>query len=168
MEDLLKVGVITTTHGVRGEVKVYPTTDEPERFLDLEYVLLDTGKELRRLDIKNVRFFKNLVILKFDGIDNINDIEKYKGKRLLVDREHAVKLKKDEYFIADMIGMHVFTEDGAEFGTLRDVLETGANDVYIIDTTDEKEVLVPAIKQCILNVDIEEQKMTIHLLEGLV
>ena len=76
MEDLLKVGVITTTHGVRGEVKVYPTTDEPERFLDLEYVLLDTGKELRRLDIKNVRFFKNLVILKFDGIDNINDIEK--------------------------------------------------------------------------------------------
>ena len=71
MEDLLKVGVITTTHGVRGEVKVYPTTDEPERFLDLEYVLLDTGKELRRLDIKNVRFFKNLVILKFDGIDNI-------------------------------------------------------------------------------------------------
>lgn len=168
MEDLLKVGVITTTHGVRGEVKVYPTTDEPERFLDLEYVLLDTGKELRRLDIKNVRFFKNLVILKFDGIDNINDIEKYKGKRLLVDREHAVKLKKDEYFIADMIGMHVFTEDGAEFGTLRDVLETGANDVYIIDTTDGKEVLVPAIKQCILNVDIEEQKMTIHLLEGLV
>ena len=80
MEDLLKVGVITTTHGVRGEVKVFPTTDDAERFLELEYVLLDTGRELRRLDIKNVRFFKNLVILKFDGIDNINDIEKYKGK----------------------------------------------------------------------------------------
>ena len=80
MEDLLKVGVITTTHGVRGEVKVFPTTDNAERFLELEYVLLDTGRELRRLDIKNVRFFKNLVILKFDGIDNINDIEKYKGK----------------------------------------------------------------------------------------
>ena len=89
MEDLLKVGVITTTHGVRGEVKVYPTTDEPERFLDLEYVLLDTGKELRRLDIKNVRFFKNLVILKFDGIDNINDIEKYKGRDLWIPREEA-------------------------------------------------------------------------------
>ena len=74
MEDLLKVGVITTTHGVRGEVKVYPTTDDAERFLDLDYVMLDTGKEYRRLDIKNVRFFKNLAILKFDGIDNINDI----------------------------------------------------------------------------------------------
>ena len=81
MEDLLKVGVITTTHGVRGEVKVYPTTDDAERFLDLDYVMLDTGKEYRRLDIKNVRFFKNLAILKFDGIDNINDIEKYKGSR---------------------------------------------------------------------------------------
>ena len=168
MEDLLKVGVITTTHGVRGEVKVYPTTDEPERFLDLEYVLLDTGKELRRLDIKNVRFFKNLVILKFDGIDNINDIEKYKGKSLLVDREHAVKLKKDEYFIADMIGMDVFTEDGELFGALKDVMETGANDVYIIEMSDGKEVLVPAIKQCILDVDIENRKMVIHLLEGLV
>ena len=75
MEDLLKVGVITTTHGVRGEVKVFPTTDDAERFLDIEYVLLDTGKELRRLNIKNVKFFKNLAILKFEGIDNINDIE---------------------------------------------------------------------------------------------
>ena len=98
MEDLLKVGVITTTHGVRGEVKVYPTTDEPERFLDLEYVLLDTGKELRRLDIKNVRFFKNLVILKFDGIDNINDIEKYKGRDLWIPREEAQELDEDEYY----------------------------------------------------------------------
>ena len=87
MEDLLKVGVITTTHGVRGEVKVYPTTDDAERFLDLDYVMLDTGKEYLRLDIKNVRFFKNLAILKFDGIDNINDIEKYKGCSLWIPRE---------------------------------------------------------------------------------
>ena len=87
MEDLLKVGVITTTHGVRGEVKVYPTTDDAERFLDLDYVLLDTGRELRRLDIQNVKFFKNLVILKFDSIDNINDIEKYKGHDLWIPRD---------------------------------------------------------------------------------
>ena len=167
MEDLLKVGVITTTHGVRGEVKVYPTTDEPERFLDLEYVLLDTGKELRRLDIKNVRFFKNLVILKFDGIDNINDIEKYKGKSLYVTREHAVKLKKDEYFIADLIGMRAVTEEGEELGTIKDVLQTGANDVYIIKKDGEDELLVPAIKDCVKNVDIEGGVMTLHLLEGL-
>ena len=87
MEDLLKVGVITTTHGVRGEVKVFPTTDDAERFLDIEYVLLDTGKELRRLNIQNVKFFKNLAILKFEGIDNINDIEMYKGRELWIPRE---------------------------------------------------------------------------------
>ena len=168
MEDLLKVGVITTTHGVRGEVKVYPTTDEPERFLDLEYVLLDTGKELRRLDIKNVRFFKNLVILKFDGIDNINDIERYKRCPLLVERKDAVALEENEYFIADMIGIQVVTEDDEPFGILKDVMETGANDVYVIDTEEHGEVLVPAIRECILDVDIENQKMKIHLMDGLI
>ena len=104
MEDLLKVGVITTTHGVRGEVKVFPTTDDAERFLDIEYVLLDTGKELRRLNIQNVKFFKNLAILKFEGIDNINDIEMYKGRELWIPREEAQELGEDEYYVADLIG----------------------------------------------------------------
>ena len=168
MEQLLQVGVISSTHGVRGEVKVFPTTDDVKRFKKLKKVILDTGKEQLPLEIEGVKFFKQFVILKFRGIDNINDIEKYKGKNLVVDREHAVKLKKDEYFIADMIGMDVFTEEGELFGALKDVMETGANDVYIIETTDGKEVLVPAIKQCILDVDIENRKMVIHLLEGLV
>ena len=167
MEDLLKVGVITTTHGVRGEVKVFPTTDDAERFLELEYVLLDTGRELRRLDIKNVRFFKNLVILKFDGIDNINDIEKYKGKDLWIPREEAQELGEDEYYIADLQGLNVVLEDGTEFGTLRDVMETGANDVYIIDSNEHGEVLLPAIKECILDVDLEKNTMTVHLIKGL-
>ena len=168
MEQLLQVGVISSTHGVRGEVKVFPTTDDVKRFKKLKKVILDTGKEQLPLEIEGVKFFKQFVILKFRGIDNINDIEKYKGKSLLDDREHAVKLKKDEYFIADMIGMDVFTEEGELFGALKDVMETGANDVYIIEMTDGKEVLVPAIKQCILDVDIENRKMVIHLLEGLV
>ena len=168
MEDLLKVGVITTTHGVRGEVKVFPTTDDAERFLELEYVLLDTGRELRRLDIKNVRFFKNLVILKFDGIDNINDIEKYKGKDLWIPREEAQELGEDEYYIADLQGLNVVLEDGTEFGTLRDVMETGANDVYIIDSNEHGEVLLPAIKECILDVEVEKNVMTIHLMKGLI
>ena len=167
MEDLLKVGVITTTHGVRGEIKVFPTTDDAERFLELEYVLLDTGRELRRLDIKNVRFFKNLVILKFDGIDNINDIEKYKGKDLWIPREEAPELGEDEYYIGDLQGLKVVLEDGTEFGTLRDVMETGANDVYIIDSNEHGEVLLPAIKECILDVDLEKNTMTVHLMKGL-
>ena len=167
MEDLLKVGVITTTHGIRGEVKVYPTTDA-DRFLDLEYVLLDTGREKRKLEIENVKYFKNLVILKFRGIDNINDIERYKRCPLLVERKDAVELEADEYFIADMIGIEVVTEDDKPFGTLKDVMETGANDVYVIDTDEHGEVLVPAIRECILDVDIENQKMKIHLMDGLI
>ncbi len=168
MEQLLQVGVISSTHGVRGEVKVFPTTDDVKRFKKLKKVILDTGRGHLELEVEGVKFFKQFVILKFKGFDNINDIEKYKGKSLLVDREHAVRLRKNEYFIADMIGLTVYTEDGAEFGTMREVLETGANDVYIIDSLKYGEVLVPAIKQCILDVDIEQRKMVIHLMEGLV
>lgn len=168
MEKQLQVGVISSTHGVRGEVKVFPTTDDVTRFRQLKKVYLDTGREMLPLEIQNVKFFKQFAILKFKGIDNINDIEKYKGKSLLIDREDAVDLDEDEYFIADMIGMKVCTEDGSEFGTLKDVMETGANDVYIVDSPEHGEVLIPAIKECILDVDMEEERMTIHLMEGLV
>ena len=118
--------------------------------------------------MESVKFFKQFVILKFKGIDNINEVERYKRCPLLVTRDHAVPLQEDEYFIADMIGMQVVTEDGAVFGTLKDVIETGANDVYIIESSEHGEVLVPAIKECILDINIEEQKMQIHLMDGLV
>ena len=167
MEDLLQVGVITTTHGIRGEVKVYPTTDDAHRFDYLESVLLDTGKELCELEIQRVKYFKQFVILKFRDLDNINDIEPYKGKSLYVTRDFAVPLEENEYYIADLIDMDVFLEDGSLFGTLKDVMETGANDVYVIHTTDKKEVLVPAIKDCVKEVDVEQNKMIIHLLKGL-
>lgn len=167
MEDLLQVGVITTTHGIRGEVKVYPTTDDAHRFDYVESVLLDTGKELCELEIQRVKYFKQFVILKFRDVDNINDIEPYKGKSLYVTRDFAVPLEENEYYIADLIDMDVFLEDGSLFGTLKDVMETGANDVYVIHTTDKKEVLVPAIKDCVKEVDVEQNKMIIHLLKGL-
>ena len=167
MIDELQVGVITQTHGIRSEVKVFPTTDDVNRFKKLKEVILDSGKERLTLTIEGVKFFKQFVILKFKDYDSINDIEKYKNAKLLVTREKAVKLKKDEYFIADLIGMKVVTEDGAVFGTLKDVLETGANDVYIIEMENEQEVLIPAIKECILKVDMDEMVMTIHLMDGL-
>jgi 16S rRNA processing protein RimM len=168
MEDLLKVGVITTTHGVRGEVKVYPTTNSAERFLELSYVLLDTGRDLKRLEIQNVKFYKNQAILKFKGIDNINDIEMYKGRELWINREDGQELDEDEYYIADLLGLTVLLEDGTEYGTLKDVLETGANDVYVVETKDGSEVLLPAIADCILDVDLDEETMTVHLMKGLV
>lgn len=167
MEDLLQVGVITTTHGVRGEVKVFPTTDDAARFKKLKQVILDTGKEKIELEIAGVKFFKNLVILKFKGIDDINDVEKYRKKSLYVTRENAVKLKKDEYFIADLIGLKVISDEGEDLGTINDVLQTGANDVYVIKKEGAEELLVPAIKECVKNVDIEGGTMEVHLIPGL-
>lgn len=119
------------------------------------------------LEIEKVRYFKQFVILKFKDVDNINDIEPYKGRSLYVTREFAVPLKENEYYIADLIDMKVFLEDGSFFGTLKDVMETGANDVYVMQTEAFGEVLVPAIKDCIKAVDVEQGTMTIHLLEGL-
>lgn len=168
MEELLKVGVITQTHGIRGEVKVFPTTDDAARFEDLKQVVLDTGKETIPLEIEHVKFFKQFVILKFKGYDSINDIERYKRCPLLVTRENAVLLEEDEYFIADMIGMKVVTDEGEDFGILKDVMETGANDVYVIEHPQAGQVLIPAIKECILDVDIPGKLMKIHVMDGLI
>lgn len=167
MEDLLQAGVITTTHGIRGEVKVFPTTDGVHRFEDLDSVLLDTGRDYMKLEIENVKYFKQYAILKFKGIDNINDIEKYKGRSLYVTRDQAIPLEEDEYYIADLIGLDVYLESGEKFGVLKDVMETGANDVYIVETEEGKEVLIPAIHECVLDIDVEENRMEIHLMDGL-
>ncbi|MBQ1492230.1 MAG: 16S rRNA processing protein RimM [Blautia sp.] len=168
MEDCLQIGVITSTHGLKGEVKIFPTTD-PERFDYLETCLVDTGRgEKRPLTVEGLRPFKNQFIVKFEGLDKIEDVEKYKGASLWVSREEAQDLEENEYYIADLIGMEVFLEDGSSFGRLKDVMETGANDVYIVDRPGKGEALIPAISQCILSVDVEEGKMVIHLLEGLV
>ncbi len=167
MEDFFQVGVITSTHGIKGEVKVFPTTDDPRRFKRLQEVILDTGKERLVLEVEGVKFFKQFVILKFKGLDNINDVEKYRRMPLLVTRKNAVRLAKDEYFVADLIGLEVRDEDGAKIGRLQDVIETGANDVYDIEMDDGRRLLLPAIRQCVLEVDIEAGYIRIHILEGL-
>ena len=166
MQDYFRVGVIANTHGIRGEVKVYPTTDDPKRFKGMKEILLDTGHELLPLEVASARFFKNLVILKFKGIDNINDIEKYKGRDLLVSRENAIPLEEGEYYIADIIGAKVVTDEGEDFGELVDVLTTGANDVYVVKH-DGKEVLLPVIPDCVLNRDMEQKIVTVHIMKGL-
>lgn len=166
-DDLLRIGVISSTHGIRGEVKVFPTTDYPEQFEELASVFLDTGKELLELELQKVRYFKNMVIVKFRGYDNINDIEPYKGKDLLITREQAVPLEEGEFFIADILGSRVVTEEGRELGILDDVLETGANDVFVVKKPDGKELLLPYIEECILAVDVDGKLITVHMMEGL-
>ena len=164
----MQVGIITQTHGIKGEVKVFPTTDDAGRYKKLKEVIMDNGRERLNLEIEGVKFFKQYVILKFKGYDSINDIEKHKGAKLYIKREQAVKLKKDEYFIADLIDMEVVTEDGEYFGKMKDVLTTGANDVYIVMRPDGTEALLPAIKQCVKSIDMEQGRITVHIMDGLI
>ncbi len=166
-ETLLRIGIITSTHGIKGEVKIFPTTDNPERFKKVKEVnISDNGKDTV-LEVESAKVFKQYAIVKFKTINSIEEAQLLRQKELYVKREHAQKLLKDEYYIADLIGMEVILEDGTNFGVLKDVLETGANDVYIIETGDKKEILLPAIKECILNIDVDNNKMKVHILEGL-
>ena len=166
MEDFFRVGVIANTHGIRGEVKIFPTTDDVKRFDYLKEAYIDAGKEKIKVEVSSVRYFKNLVIVKFKGIDNINDIERYKGKDLLVTRENALPLEEGEYYLADIIGANVYTEDGELFCSLEDVIETGANLVYSVQH-EGKEVLLPVIDDCVKEVNVEEKKVIVHIMKGL-
>jgi 16S rRNA processing protein RimM len=168
VEDLLQVGVITKPHGVHGEVKVFPMTDDVRRFKKLKRTILDTGNGHIELECESAKFFKQFVILKFKGYDSIESIEKYCRRGLFVTRSDAVKLGKDEYFIADLIGVEAVDEVMGVRGKITDVIQTGANDVYVINLDDGRELLLPAIKDCILDVDIDSRSMKIHVLEGLI
>lgn len=167
IEDCLRVGTFVNTHGVRGEIKVYPHTDDVNRFSDLDYVYMETKEGLYKCDIASVRYFKNMAIVKFRGTDNINDIEKYKGSDLYVTREQAVPLEENEYFICDVIGSEVISDEGVKIGQVKDVMQTGANDVYIVGTESGEEILIPVIPQCVLELDFENKIVHVHMLEGL-
>ena len=167
MEDLFSVGVITTAHGVHGEVKVFPTTDDPNRFKKCKELILDTGKEKKTVKVEGVKFFKQFVILKLEGINTMDDALLYKSKKLYVTREMAVKCEKDEYYIADLYDLTVLDEELNKLGIISEVYQTGANDVYEVKREDGSTFLIPAIRECILDVDIMKGTMKIHLMDGL-
>ncbi len=167
MLEYFRVGVIANSHGVKGEVKVHPTTDDINRFKDLDTVFLDENGTYRELHIKSVKFVKNMVVLGFEEFNNMNDILGFKGMELYVDRENAIPLNEGEFYVADMVGADIVTEGGAHFGTLKDVLKTGANDVYVINTDEGKEVLFPSIPECILEKDLENKTIKVHIMDGL-
>ena len=166
MEAYFKVGIITGTHGLNGEVKVFPTTDDPYRYDDLKHVELEYRGRRIPLDIAGVRYQKNMVLVRFKGINDINDVERYNKCPLFVSREDAVPLGENENYVADLIGLLVVTDEGKTLGPLLDVLQTGANDVYVVDY-EGRELLIPSIKECILKVDLEKGEILVHLLDGL-
>ena len=168
MEEYLEIGQIVNTNGLKGTLKVRPLTDDITRFEDLETIYIQKHKELVEFTIQEVKYNKNMVLLKLEGIDDITEAEKYKNFYIKINREDAVELEDDSYFIVDIIGCEVYTESQELLGKVIDVFPTGSNDVYTVKNNEGKEILLPAIEDVIKDVDIKNKKIIIHLLEGLI
>ena len=166
-EDYLRVGVIVTTHGIRGEVKVFPTTDDVRRFDELKTCMLASKRGLIPLEVSSVKYFKQFVILGFKGYDNINDVLEFVKKDLLVDRKDAVELKPGEHFICDLLGNTVVTDEGHELGVIKDVITSHANNVYVVKRPEGKDLLIPVIPDSCIEHDMENKLTKVHLIEGL-
>ncbi len=165
--NFLEVGKIINTHGLRGEVKIVTWTDYPEVFEEIGVVFVKKRTEQEKLTIKNVKYQKNNIIVKFAEIDSIEEAEKYKNAVLVADREALGELPEGVYYIADLVDSTVYQEDGKEIGCLVDVFSTGSNDVYDIRREGKKNLLVPIIEGVLKSVDIENKKITIKIPEGL-
>ncbi len=162
--NLLEIGQIVNTHGLRGDVKVMPWCDDPEIFHELAYVLID-GQEF---EIEKSAIHKNMVLLKLEGINHINDAENYRNKILFVPREELGDLPDGTYYICDLLGCNVVTDTGRALGKIRDIIKTGSNDVYVVEDETQNQTLIPVIEDCIKSVDIDAKRVIITPLKGLI
>ena len=167
MNDYFRVGVVTNTHGLKGEVKVFPTTEDIKRFDELSEVLIDKGEGLSAYAVEHVKYFKNLVILKLKGVESVEAAETLKGRDMMVSRENAIPLEPGEFYIADALGLPVYGEDGEQLGTLKEIFPTGANDVYVVKRPGKKDLLLPGIPQCVRKVDVEAGRIDVTVMDGL-
>lgn len=168
MEEYLEIGQVVNTNGLKGFLKIKPLTDDITRFEDLETVYIQKAKELIEFKIQEVKYVKNMILLKLEGINDISEAEKYKNFYIKINRKDAVKLEKNSYFIVDIIGCEVFTDENEFLGKVVDVFQTGSNDVYTVKTKENKEILLPAISDVVKIIDIENKKIVIHLMDGLI
>lgn len=167
MVEYLQIGKIVNTHGVKGELKIVPLTNNPHRFDDLEWVFIEKDGMMKKHTILDVKYTKGSVILKFSDIDTMDAAEKYRESFVLVDRKNAVKLPEDSFFICDILGSSVIDEKGNLLGHLEDVLQTGSNDVYIVKSESGKELLIPALKSVVSRISKEEQRIDVIIPKGL-
>lgn len=168
MDNYFVIGKIVNTQGIKGEMRVIPTTDIVERFELLDEIYIDKKGNLEKYDVQSIRYHKQFVLLKLKGIDDMTTAERYKESLVKIPEQWAIPCEADEYYIRDLYDMTVIDEDNNELGIIKDIIFTGANDVYVVKPKEGKDILIPAIKECILKVDVAEKKMYIHLMEGLI
>lgn len=168
MEKYLEIGQIVNTFGIKGQVKIVPFTDDITRFDELKEIYVEKKNELKLFQIEQVNYKKNMVILKLKGIETVEEAEKLRNCYLKIDRKDAKKLPKDTYFIVDLIGLDVYTDEGKLIGKVDDIYNAGSSDIYVVKDELGKQILLPAIKDVLKEVDLENQKIIVHLIKGLV
>ena len=168
MQEYFEIGQSVNTFGVKGFVKVKPFTDDLERFEELESILVIKNKDMIEMKIEEVKYHKNMVLIKFKGIDKVEQAELLRNSYLLISRDSVDELEEGKYYIVDLIGINVYTDEQVLLGTLDDIFNTGSNDIYVVKSKEGKQILLPAIGDVIKNIDIENKKMTVHLLPGLI
>ncbi|MBR3255288.1 MAG: 16S rRNA processing protein RimM [Clostridia bacterium] len=164
----LEIGQIVNTFGIKGQVKVVPFTDDITRFDYLKKVYIVNKKLRKEVEVEDVKYHKDMVLLKFKGLEKIEDVEIYKNCYLEIDRKDAKPLEKGEYYIVDLIGLNVISDEGVILGKVDDIYNTGSNDIYVVKDELGKQLLLPGIKDVIKEVDLENQKIVVHLIEGLI
>lgn len=168
MEEYFEIGQIVNTSGLKGILKIKPFTDDIKKFSNLKTIYIKTKSGLTEFKIEQVRYVKNMVMLKLAGIDTVEEAEKYRNLYIKILRDQEEELEEGSYYVVDILGCKVNTDANQELGKIVDVFQTGSNDVYVVKYEQGKQILLPAIKQVIKNVDIKNKIITVHLLEGLV
>ena len=168
MQEYFEIGQIVNTSGLKGILKIKPFTDDIKKFSNLKTIYIKTKSGLTEFKIEQVRYVKNMVMLKLAGIDTVEEAEKYRNLYIKILRDQEEELEEGSYYVVDILGCKVNTDANQELGKIVDVFQTGSNDVYVVKDEQGKQILLPAIKQVIKNVDIKNKIITVHLLEGLV
>ena len=168
MTRYLEIGQIVNTFGIKGMVKVKPFTDDIEQFEKLKKIYIKTKNSKKEYEIEQVKYHKNMVLIKFKGIDKIEEAEILRGSYLIKDREDDEQLEEGTYYIVDLLGLEVYEENGNLLGVLEDIYNTGSNDIYVVKNELGKQILLPAIADVIKKIDIENKKITVHLIKGLI
>ncbi len=166
--EYIEIGQIVNTNGLKGVVKVNPFTDDISKFEDLKYVYIQLKSELKKVKIEQVRYNKNQVLIKLEGIDSIEEAEKYRNFYLKTEKESQEDLGEDTYYIVDLIGLDVYSDKNEYLGKIEDVFPTGSNDVYVVKDNLGKQILIPAIADVVKEVDLKNKKMIINLIPGLI
>ena len=167
MTKYLEIGQIVNTFGIKGMVKVKPFTDNIKRFDELKNVYIKTKESIKEYQIEEIKYHKNMVLLKLKKIENIDEANLLRNSYILIDKEKEKPLEEGTYYIVDLLGLEVYTDEGIILGKVKDIFNTGSNDIYVVEDENKKEILLPAIKDVIKNIDLEGKKITVHLIKGL-